>query len=113
MLPQLHTTGHVTRGWLGVTLRSLDRTKAQALGLAPPAGVYVYEVMPNQPAHHAGIVSGDVIISYDGKAIVTPADLQGAVAATPAGKKVRIELIRARARQTVEVALGAMPERKE
>jgi serine protease Do len=113
MLPQLHTAGHVTRGWLGVHIRPLDRTRAQALGLAPPAGVYVHEVMPNQPAHHAGIVSGDVIVSYDGKAIVTPADLQGAVASTPVGKKVRIELIRARARQTVEVALGTMPERKQ
>jgi len=113
MLPQLHTAGYVTRGWLGVTLRPLERTKAQALGLAPPTGVYVHEVMPNQPAHHAGIVSGDVIVSYDGKAIVTPADLQGAVASTPVGKKVRIELIRARARQTVEVALGTMPERKQ
>ncbi len=113
MLPQLHTAGHVTRGWLGVHIRPLDRTQAQALGLVAPRGVYVHEVMPNQPAHHGGIVSGDVIVSFDGKAIVTPADLQGAVASTPVGKKVRIELLRARARQTVEVALGTMPERKE
>lgn len=113
MLPQLHTAGHVTRGWLGVHIRPLDRTQAQALGLAAPRGVYVHEVMPAQPAHQAGIVSGDVIVSFDGKAIVTPADLQGAVASTPVGKKVRIELLRARVRQTVEVALGTMPERKE
>ena len=113
LLPQLHAAGHVKRGWLGVQIRSLDRAKAQSLGLPAPSGVYVYEVMPAQPAHQAGIVAGDVIVSFDGKAVANPADLQGAVASTPAGKKVRVELLRARGRQTVEVALGIMPESKE
>jgi S1-C subfamily serine protease len=54
-----------------------------------------------------------VIVSFDGKAVATPADLQGAVASTPIGKKVRVELLRARARRTVEVTLVTMPERKE
>jgi serine protease Do len=113
MLPQLHTAGRVTRAWLGVHIRSLDRAKAEALGLQGPQGVYVHEVMPAQPASQAGIVAGDVIVSFDGKAVATPIDLQGAVAATPVGKKVRVELLRARARRTVEVALGTMPERKD
>ena len=54
-----------------------------------------------------------VIVSFDGKTVATPADLQGAVASTPIGKKVRVELLRARARRTVEVTLVTMPERKE
>ena len=113
MLPQLHTAGRVTRAWLGVHIRPLDRTRAEALGLQGPQGVYVHEVMPAQPASQAGIVAGDVIVSFDGKTVATPVDLQGAVAATPVGKKVRVELLRARARRTVEVALGTMPERKD
>src|SRR5262245_3690584 len=110
---QLHAAGRVTRGWLGVQIRPLDRAKAVALGLEAPQGVYVHEVMPTQPAHQAGIIAGDVIVSFDGKAVATPADLQGVVASTPIGKKVRVELLRARARRTVEVTLVAMPERKE
>jgi serine protease Do len=110
---QLHTAGRVTRGWLGVQIRTLDRVKTAALGLEAPQGVYVHEVMPAQPAYQAGIVAGDVIVSFDGKTVATPADLQGAVASTPVGKKVRVELLRARARRTVEVTLVAMPERKE
>jgi serine protease Do len=113
MLPQLHTAGRVTRAWLGVHIRPLDRAKAEALGLEAPQGVYVHEVMPAQPASQAGIVAGDVIVSFDGKVVATPADLQGAVAAAPIGKKIRVELLRARARRTVEVALGTMPERKD
>jgi serine protease Do len=110
---QLHAAGRVTRGWLGVQIRPLDRAKAVALGLEAPQGVYVHEVMPAQPAHQAGIVAGDVIVSFDGKTVATPADLQGAVASTPIGKKVRVELLRARARRTVEVTPAAMPERRE
>jgi serine protease Do len=110
---QLHAAGRVTRGWLGVQIRPLDRAKAVALGLEAPQGVYVHEVMPAQPAYQAGIVAGDVIVSFDGKAVATPADLQGAVASTPIGKKVRVELLRARTRRTVEVTLVTMPERKE
>jgi serine protease Do len=113
IVPQLHAAGRVTRGWLGVQIRPLDRAKAQALGLEALQGVYVYEVMPAQPAHQAGIVAGDVIVSFDGKTVATPGDLQGAVASTPVGKKVRVELLRARTRRTVEVTPVAMPERKE
>ncbi|MGE3542064.1 MAG: S1C family serine protease [Candidatus Tectimicrobiota bacterium] len=113
LLGQLHASGSVLRGWLGVQLRPLDRARAQALGLDMPHGAYVYEVMPHQPAHQAGIAAGDVIVSFDGKTVLTPGDLQGAVAATPVGKKVRVELLRARNRRTVEVALGKMPPLKE
>jgi len=113
IVPQLHAAGRVTRGWLGVQIRPLDRAKAATLGLETPQGVYVHEVMPAQPAQQAGIVTGDVIVSFDGKTVSTPADLQGAVASTPIGKKVHVELLRARARRTVEVTLVAMPERKE
>jgi len=113
IVSQLHAAGRMTRGWLGVQIRSLDRAKAVALGLEAPQGVYVHEVMPTQPAHQAGIEAGAVIVSFDGKTVATPADLQGAVASTPIGKKVRVELLRARARRTVEVSLVTMPERKE
>ena len=50
IVPQLHTAGRMTRGWLGVQMRPLDRAKATALGLEAPQGVYVHEVMPAQPA---------------------------------------------------------------
>lgn len=113
LLPQLHAAGSVLRAWLGVQLRPLNRSRAQGLGLEAPHGAYVHEVLPHQPAHQAGIAVGDVIVSFDGKAVQTPGDLQGAVAATPVGKKVRVELVRARHRRTVEVALGKMPPAKE
>jgi serine protease Do len=110
MLPQLHDTGHVTRGWLGVRIRPIDRDRAQNLGLDSRRGVYIHDVVHDQPAQRAGLAAGDVIVRFDGHEVATPFDLQSAVAATPVGKSVQIEFLRQHVRQTVELALGTMPE---
>jgi serine protease Do len=111
ILPQLHITGKVRRGWLGVQIRPLDPEKLQALGLAEPQGVYVHGVIEAQPAQQAGIMAGDVITRFDGTTIVTPTDLQSVVASTPVGKKVDVQLVRNKARHTVLLTVGEMPAR--
>ena len=57
------------------------------MGLRPPRGVYVHDVLNDQPAQQAGIVAGDIILSFDGQRITTPFELQSQVAITPAGEK--------------------------
>lgn len=109
-LPQLHDYGRVKRAYLGVSINPLDRDKVIRLGLESPRGAYVDEVLSGQPAQQAGIATGDIIIGFDGREVNSPFDLQAAVAASPVGKKVRIEFLRQQQRQTVELALGEMPE---
>jgi serine protease Do len=109
-LPQLYDAGRVARGWLGVRISAVDRDQIQSLGLEAPRGVYVRDVMQGQPAHQAGLTSGDIIVRFDGYQVNTPFDLQRAVAATPVGKTVQVEFVRKRARQTLQLALGSMPD---
>jgi S1-C subfamily serine protease len=111
VLSQLYAMGKVRRGWLGVQIRPLDRPKARELGLTDTQGVYVHEVLQDQPAQQAGLLAGDVIMRFDGTQIATPLDLQSAVSMTPIGKKVFIQLFRKQALQTVELTVGEMPER--
>jgi serine protease Do len=113
VLPQLYNAHGVARGWLGVNIRPLDRGQAKTLGLDPPHGVYVNDVLGNQPAQQAGIVAGDVILSLDGQVVSTPFDLQSLVAAMPIGKKVMVQLFRKHTRHTVELTVGTMPARRE
>ncbi len=101
VLPQLYQSGDVRRGWLGVQIRSLDSDNARAAGLGRNRGVYVLDVLNDQPAHRAGIIAGDVITQFNGAAIHTPLDLQSAVAGTPVGATVQIQLLRKKAQQTV------------
>ena len=109
-LPQLHDYGRVKRAYLGVRIDPLDRDKIIRLGLESPRGAYVHEVLGGQPAQRAGIAIGDIIVGFDGREVNSPFDLQAAVASSPVGKRVRIEFLRQQQRQTVELALGEMPE---
>lgn len=113
VLPQLYTGQSVIRGWLGVHIRPLDRTQVKTLGLAPPHGVYVYDVLQSQPAQLAGIVPGDIILSLDGQTVATPFDLQSLVAQMPVGKKVVVQFVRKQTRHSVELTVGSMPARRE
>jgi serine protease Do len=111
VLPQLYTDQQVTRGWLGVQIRPLDQEKAKALGMLPPRGVYVYDVLNDQPAQRAGILAGDIILRFDGQRITTPFELQSLVATTPVGKKVQVELFRKQTKHELELVVGTMPKR--
>jgi serine protease Do len=53
---------------------------------------------------------GDIIISFDGKKVETPNELQRIVASTPPDKKVKAKVIRDGKIETLTVKVGAMPE---
>lgn len=109
ILPQLYTCRDIRRGWLGVQIRPLNTPRAQKLGALESTGVYVHNVIKQQPAERAGILVGDVIIQFDGLQISSPLDLQSAVAGTPIGKTVRVQLLRKRAMHMVNLTVGEMP----
>ena len=112
ILPQLYTGGNIRRGWLGVQIRPLDEPRIQTLGRPLQRGVYVHDVLPNHPAQRAGVIAGDVITRFNGSRINTPLDLQSAVATTPVGKTVQIEVLREKAFYTMELTVGEMPTRQ-
>jgi serine protease Do len=107
---QLVKSGKVTRGYLGVRIEELDAPKASMLGLEPNAGVLVGDVPdPDTPAGRAGIRSGDVITTFDGKPVKTPRELTNAVASMPVGSSVVVDFIRNGERQSVTVELAERP----
>jgi serine protease Do len=109
IIPQLYGGGVPRRGWLGVQIRPLDMERANGLGLSNSTGVYVHDVLNDQPAQLAGIQVGDVIVRFDGKTISSPFDLQSVVSATPTGKTVNVNLLRKKALHTVKLTVGMMP----
>jgi len=109
VLPQLYQSGDVHRGWLGVQIRPLDGENTYETGAGQNRGVYVLDVLNDQPAHRAGILAGDVITQFNGAVIQTPLDLQSAVAGTPVGTTVQVQLLRKKARQIVKLTVGEMP----
>jgi serine protease Do len=109
LLPQLETTGTVTRGYLGVNVQAITPDLAKSLNLRDTKGALVADVMRNGPAETAGVKRGDVIVSFDGKDVAEVGNLPTLVAATPVDKTVSMKVLRNGSEQSLSVKVGRMP----
>jgi serine protease Do len=109
LLPDLASKGKVEWGWLGVRIDEITEDNVATYGLAEPRGVGIQSVMPDQPAAKAGLRAKDIVLAIDGAAVSTPRDLQRVIGKTPAGKAVRLLLIREGQEQELVVTVGPYP----
>lgn len=94
LIPQLIKDGGVTRGYIGVNIQPLTPEIVKALELEDSRGALISDVVPGGPAEKAGIKSGDVIISFNGKTVKDSQSLPTLVAATPVGEKATVTVLR-------------------
>jgi serine protease Do len=113
ILPQLKKTGHVVRGWLGVTIQPMTPQLAESFGLKEAKGALVSEVVKDSPAERAGIRRGDIIVSLQGKEVENVSDLPRLVAAIPVGEKINIGLLRDGKKIEVTATIGKLAETEE
>ena len=112
LLPQLKSKGKVTRGWLGVVIQKVTPEIAKTFGLKETEGALVSDVTEDGPAEKAGIKRGDVIVSFNGKAIKEVDTLPKLVGATEIGKKAKVGIIRDRKSLEMEVVIGELKDEK-
>jgi serine protease Do len=112
LIPQLVTTGEVTRGYLGVSIQSMTPDLAKALKLEERQGALVSEVVPGGPAAKAGIRQGDVIVGFNGESIKGSHDLPAVVAKTPVGEEATVTLHRDGKTQKLPVTVGKLPSER-
>jgi serine protease Do len=62
---QLIENGKVERGWIGVHAQALQELE-QFFGADIDRGVLIASIDPGSPAEEAGLVAGDIILSYNG-----------------------------------------------
>jgi serine protease Do len=111
---QLKSTGHITRGRLGVYLGEVNKELAESLGLPSAKGSVIGRVEKDGPAEKAGLTGGDIIIKYNNVAVDKSADLRRLVAATKPGSKVNVVVWRKGAAQTIAVTLAEVePDKVE
>jgi serine protease Do len=107
---QLKASGHVSRGRLGVVIQEVTKELAESFGLTKPAGALVTSVEKNGPAEKAGIEAGDIILKFDGKAVLQSSDLPRLVGSTRPGTKSTLEVWRKGNAKAVSVAVGEMQD---
>ena len=105
VVDQLREFGETRRGWLGVRIQDITPDVAEAMGLAETAGALITDV-PDGPAKDAGLLSGDVITSFDGAAVTNTRDLVRRVADAPIGEAVRVIVLREGKSETLSITLG-------
>jgi serine protease Do len=110
IITPLKNTGHVTRGWLGVTIQRVTPALAESLGLSNARGALVADVSANSPAQAGEIQRGDVILEFNGKVVEQSDDLPMLVASTPIGKTVPVKVYRNGAQKTLSVRIGELKE---
>ena len=97
--------GSVQRGYLGITIRTVDANLAREEGLSVVKGVFVDSLMPGSAAAKAGVKPGDVIVAIDGKPISSTPELQEQVARRRPGDQLSLKVNRKGAIKEFKVTL--------
>ena len=105
VVDQLQEYGETRRGWLGVRIQDVTEDVADAMGLDQATGALITDV-PDGPAKEAGLLTGDVILSFDGVTVEDTRGLVRQVGNSPVGATVRVTVMRDGKSQTVRVVLG-------
>ncbi len=109
VMHSLREKGRVVRGYIGTSVQTLTPELADAFKLKELTGALVGEVSPKSPAEKAGIKSGDVITSVNGKKIGDARELRLMIGSMSPGTKVQIGANRESQKKTFDVELAEMP----
>ena len=109
VMERLISGGKVSRGFLGVIPDDVTPELAQQFNVPDNTGAIVDDVLPDTPALKAGLKSGDVILSVNGKPIDSANTLTLTISDLEPGAKVTLKLLREGAPKTLEVVLGELP----
>jgi serine protease Do len=109
---QLQTSGHVTRGKLGVVIQGVTQGLADSFGLPQPEGALVSSVEKGGPAEKAGVEPGDVILKVNGAPLNTSGELPVQIASIAPGTNVTLEVWRNHAAREITVKLGALEDQR-
>jgi serine protease Do len=101
--------GHVTRGYLGVSIQNVTPVLADEFKLKEAEGALVSDVAPDSPAAKGGIKDGDVVLNFNGKKVTDSLHLRLAVADTKPGSTVPVEVLRNGDKQTLNVTVKQLP----
>ena len=91
------------------TRREATRDTVQRLKLREERGALIEEVTAGSSAAEAGLLSNDVIVKWDGESIESAREVSRHIRETPAGRSVRLGVIREGREIEINVKDGRAP----
>jgi serine protease Do len=110
VLERLVSGNKITRGYLGIVPQDIDAGLAKQFNLPDQSGALVGDVSPDSPADKAGLKSGDVILSVNGKDITGEENLKVTISQLEPGSAATLKIIRNGTDKTIVVKLGELPD---
>lgn len=112
VVTQLKESGSVSRGFLGVSMQTMNKYIAKDLGVKQEEGALIVQVLKNSAADKAGLRPYDIITRVNKTKIESSSDLSRAVTRIPIGKRAKLEVYRADKRKILFATLKSNPESK-
>ena len=103
VVDQLRQYGRVRRGDIGVFAQTITPAMATALRLPQNWGVVIGDVYPGGPAAKAGLQTGDVVLSVNGKVVENGRQFDVTLYRQPLGQSVALDVRRGLQHQTIRV----------
>ncbi|MDF5731851.1 MAG: trypsin-like peptidase domain-containing protein [Rhizonema sp. PD38] len=112
VIDQLLAKGRIAKGYLGLGMQPvrLPENLKTSLNLTSSGGVIVVNVEANGPAYSAGVLLGDVLISFDGTFVNDTADVLALLNSSDrVGKNVKAQILRGGTLIELTIAIGEKP----
>jgi serine protease DegQ len=110
VMDQITKGGSVVRGYIGVEPQDVTPELAEAFKLARKDGAIIAGVMNNGPAAKAGVKTGDILISVDGKTVTNTATMLNIISQLAPQSKVPFTFVRDGANVDLNITIGTRPK---
>ena len=103
--------GSLKRGYLGIAGQPVVLPEQQRGALNREDGLLVVAVTSGSPAAAAGLLVGDIVLEFDGRAVHSPEDLLDLLLGDRVGRAVSLRVVRGPAALDLAVTVGERPTR--
>jgi serine protease DegQ len=109
VMEQIALTGSVTRGWIGIEAQDLTPELAESFKLKSPEGSLIAGILRDSPADHAGLKSGDILVSINDSPVIDSESMLNLIAVLKPKESAILGIIRDGKKIQVELVVGKRP----
>ena len=109
VMEQITLTGSVTRGWIGIEAQDLTPELAESFKLKSAEGSLIAGILRDSPADHAGLKSGDILVSINDSPVIDSESMLNLIAVLKPKESAILGIIRDGKKIQVELVVGKRP----
>ena len=110
ILDELADTGRVARPYIGASLMDKEAAERYGFELDLHGGIFIVKILKDSPADKAGILPGDIILTFGEKKVSTASELRKELSKYHVGDRVNVKILHNGQEVVKVVVLQEVPE---